>query len=217
ADVARGLVAGARHVRSRRPAFYALAMIAGQRLCYGVTIICTVLLYRNYFHANGLLRSGLAGLGQVVAAVAVGGGLAALITPTASRHLGYLRWPAGLLVGAAAVQVTLVVTYALPLVLPAALLLGLASQGIKICVDTVVQRHVEDEFRGRVFSLYDTVFNLTLVLAAALTAWVLPDDGHSPTSVVVIGAAYLAIAATYLYRASRPDCRSPELLAVPLP
>ena len=48
---------------------------------YGVTTVCTLLLYRNYFHADGFFRAGLAGLSQIVAMIAVGGALAALLTP----------------------------------------------------------------------------------------------------------------------------------------
>lgn len=203
ADIARGLVAGARHVYSCKPAFYGLAAIAAHRLCYGVSTVCTLLLFRNYFHSDGLFRSGLAGLAQVVAAIAIGGALAALVTPGMTRRIGFARWPASLLAGAAVVQVTLVLPYSIPLLLLGALLLGVASQGVKISVDTLVQTYVEDDYRGRVFALYDTLFNVSLVIAALLTATVLPEDGHSPVSVVVIGLVYAVAAAGYLRLASR--------------
>ncbi len=198
AAIARGLVSGARHVWARKPALYALAAIGVHRLCYGITTVCTLLLYRNYFHDDGVFRAGLAGLAQVITAIAVGGGLAALVTPVATRRLGFARWPAILLAGAAAVELGLGLPFRMPLLLLAAVLLGFAAQGIKISVDTLVQRTIEDDFRGRVFSLYDTLFNLTLVAAALLTAAVLPDSGHSPLSVVVISTAYALTAVGYL-------------------
>ncbi len=46
-------------------------------------------------------------------------------------------------------------------------------------VDTLVQTHVDDAFRGRVFALYDVIFNVAFVAAAAAGAVVLPDDGKS--------------------------------------
>jgi MFS family permease len=202
-EVARGLVAGARHVYRRKPALYALVAIGVHRLCYGVSTVCTLLLYRNYFHDDGFFRSGLAGLGQVVGAVAIGGALAAVLTPVASRRLGFVRWPALLLGGAGLVEIGLGLPYTLPLLLAAAVLLGFAAQGIKICIDTLVQLHIEDEFRGRVFSLYDSLFNLTLVAAALLTALVLPESGYSPAAVVVIGAAYAVTGLAYLGLAER--------------
>lgn len=202
-EVARGLVAGARHVYHRKPAFYALAAITVHRLCYGVSTVCTLLLYRNYFHDDGFFRSGLAGIGQVVGAVAIGGGLAAVLTPVASRRMGFVRWPAVLLCGAGVVEIGFGLPYTLPLLLAAAVLLGFVAQGIKICVDTLVQQCIEDEFRGRVFSVYDSLFNLTLVAAALLTALVLPDSGYSPAAVVVIGTAYAVTGPAYLRVAER--------------
>jgi len=203
AEVAHGLVAGAQHAYHRKPALYALVAIGVHRLSYGVSTICTLLLYRNYFHDDGFFRAGLAGLGQVVAAVAIGGGLAAVITPAATRQLGFVRWPALLLGGSGVVEVGLGLPYTLPLLLAAAVLLGFAAQGIKICVDTLVQQGIADEFRGRVFSLYDSLFNLTLVAAALLTALVLPESGYSPAAVIVIGVAYGATGLTYLRLARR--------------
>jgi MFS family permease len=196
-EIARGLAAGAAHLRRRRPAFLALCAIGVHRLCYGLFAVCAVLLYRNYYTADGMFRAGLAGLAQLVGAIAVGGGLAALVTPSAARRMGFARWSATLLAVSGVLQFVLVLPYRLPLHLLAGAALGFCAQGIKICVDTLVQEHVADEFRGRVFALYDTLFNIALVTAALLTALLLPDDGHAPGSVVVIGAVYLATALAY--------------------
>jgi MFS family permease len=198
ADVVRGLVAGARHVRSIPEVANGLAAIGVHRLCFGIWTVCTVLLYRNYFHDDGLFRAGLGGLGQVVAAVALGATLAAVATPAAFRRFGGVGWPAAMLAASAIIEVTLGLTYATATLLLAALLLGFASQAIKISVDTLIQHHVVDAFRGRVFALYDMLFNIALVAAAVLTAGVLPEDGHSPASVVAIAFAWALTAAGYV-------------------
>jgi hypothetical protein len=198
AEIARGLLAGAQHLRARRPALLALIAISANRLCYGLFAVCTLLLYRNYYHAQGMLRVGLTGLAQFVLVVAAGGGLAALVTPTISRRIGFASWMVALLAMSGLFEVTLCLPYRLPLQLLAGFLLGFATQALKICVDTTVQRTVSDEFRGRVFALYDTLFNLALVAAAVITAAVLPDNGRSATSAAVIGIAYLATAVGYL-------------------
>jgi MFS family permease len=190
AEVARGLGNGVRYLRTRRTAYTALLTIAAHRLAYGVSVVCTLLLYRNYFHDDGVFRAGLAGLAQVVGAVAVGGGLAAVVTPGLTRRLGYIGWPVLLLAGSAVVQVGLGLPFHLAPILAASLLLGFAAQGIKICVDSIVQRDVDDAYRGRVFALYDTLFNVTLVLAAVITAVALPQDGHSSGAVIGIAIAY---------------------------
>jgi MFS family permease len=211
AEIARGLVAGARHLHERRPAFLALCAIGVHRLCYGLFAVCSVLLFRNYFTADGPLRVGMAGLAQLVAAVAVGGALAAVVTPPMSRRVGFAPWTAVLLACSGIVQLALLLTYRLSLYLLAALLLGFFAQGVKICVDTVVQRDVDDEFRGRIFALYDMLFNVALVTASVLTALVLPDDGHAPVSVIVIGVAYVVTAATYARLAGEREPLTAEL------
>ena len=203
AEVVRGLVAGARYVRAIPEVANGLAAIAVQRLCYGIWTVCTVLLYRNYFESDGLFRARLPGLGQVVAAVAIGGALAALITPAAFRRLGPVTWPAAMLLASGVVELAFALPYSLPLWVAGALLLGLTSQAVKISVDTLIQHHVVDAFRGRVFALYDMLFNLALVVAAVTTAVALPEDGHSPTTVVVLAAGWAGIAGAYVSRSLR--------------
>lgn len=203
AQIARGLVAGGRHLRSRRPALLALGAIGVHRLCYGLFAVGTVLLYRNYYVADGVFRAGLTGLAQFVVVLGIGGGLAALVTPSISRRIGFVTWTTILLASSGVFETSLVLPYRLPLHLLGALLLGFTAQGIKICVDTVIQRTVADEFRGRVFALYDTLFNLALVAAAVLTALVLPDNGRAPASVLALGAAYLLTALGYFQLAHR--------------
>ena len=202
-QVVHGLAAGAAHLRRRPAAGYAILAMGAHRLCFGLWTVTTLLLYRNYFLSDGPLRAGLAGLTQVVAAAAVGGGIAALVTPPVVRRAGYVAWPTAMLGLCSLVMVSCNLPYRLGAALTGALLIAFASQSLKICVDTLVQVHVADEFRGRVFALYDTAFNIALVVAAVLTALVLPADGHSPATVVAVAVAYVAIAAAYARLASR--------------
>jgi Major Facilitator Superfamily len=144
--------------------------------------------------------------------VAIGSGVAALVTPAASRRLGFVRWPALLLGVAAAGEIGLGLPYTMQMLLLAGFVLGFAAQGIKICVDTLVQQVIEDDFRGRVFSLYDTLFNITFVVAAVATAVLLPDTGYSPASVVALSAIYALTGFVYLRVGSRlpPTPVAPE-------
>ena len=202
-EVVRGLVAGARHVRSLPPVANGLAAIGVHRLCFGIWTVCTVLLYRNYFAGGGFFRAGLTGLTQVVAAVAAGGAVAAFVTPVAYRRFGPVRWPAAAFAAAAVIEAACVLPYTKAALVLSALLLGFASQAAKISVDTLIQHHVVDAFRGRVFAIYDTLFNIALVLAAVLTAALLPEDGHSPTSVGLLTAGWAATAGIYLMSSRR--------------
>jgi MFS family permease len=203
AQVARGLVAGARHVHHLPPVEAALLTMGGHRLFYGIWTVCTLLLYRNWFPDGRLLRSGLTGLAQVLAAVAVGGAAAALCTPFAFRRVGPRSWITAMLVVSAVLEVVLGLPFRKWATLIAAGLLGLASQSLKITVDTVVQERVADRYRGRVFALYDMLFNLALVAAATITALALPEDGHSAVAVVAVGGGWALLAAGYLTRSRR--------------
>jgi len=213
AVVARGLAAGGRHVAERRVALYALAAIGGHRLFYGMSFVVTLLLYRNYFHDEGLFRAGVTGLGQAVVATALGGLLAASVTPPGARRVGKQTWIAGSLALAALAQLLAGLPYSMQALLPGAFVLGFAAQGIKICVDTIVQEEVADEYRGRVFSLYDTLFNVAFVAACVFTAFTVPSTGRSYPILFLVVLGYGTTSAVYL-RAVR---RLPRSAAAALP
>jgi hypothetical protein len=84
--------------------------------------------------------------------------------------------------------------------------LGAVAQGATICVEATLQRHVTDEFLGRVFSLYDTLFNTCFVGAALVATIVLPDTGKSYPMLTVVVAGYAAVALGYA-RAVPADAR----------
>jgi MFS family permease len=192
--VTRGLIAGLRHIP--RPAALALGAIGASRFFYGLTTVATVLLYRNYF---GDPDSGgsLGGLGLIVGASGLGYGIAAVITPIATRRMRPQTWQVVLLCAAGVLQLFPAGLYTQPALVVAAAGLGIASQGVKICTDAIVQTHVTDRFRGRVFSLYDVLFNVVFVSAAAVAALVLPDDGKSYPVLAVCALGYLATALIY--------------------
>ena len=196
-NVAVGLVAGLRHLVRRRPAAYGLTAIGVHRLCYGLSTVATILLYRNYFHTPGQADAAFAGLAVAVLVSGIGFFTAAIVTPVVTSRVGSRPWIVLLLAAAAVTEVFPGALYTVPSVLVAAFFLGLASQGVKICVDTLVQSHVDDEFRGRVFSVYDVIFNVAYVAAAALGAAVLPITGKSYAALAAIAAGYAVTAVWY--------------------
>jgi MFS family permease len=185
-----GLVAGARHIRERRDAAFGLAAIGAQRFWYGISTVATILLYRNTFNDPSDTDAGLTGLSVAVLVTGVGFLTAALLTPTVSRRLGKRHWIVTLLGIAAFVQIVPGAFYTVPTLLVAAYVLGIVAQGIKICVDTIVQESVDDAFRGRVFSIYDVIFNVSFVAAAAVSGMVVPLSGKSYPVVVAVAAGY---------------------------
>ncbi|MDP9417150.1 MAG: MFS transporter, partial [Actinomycetota bacterium] len=106
--------------------------------------------------------------------------------------------------GLAAVTETLYVAHLSELaVVLGGFVLGFAAQGSKICVDTIVQESVDDEYRGRVFSFYDVLFNVSFVSAAAFAALAVPASGASRPVYALIALGYAATSLGYA-RASRP-------------
>ena len=65
-------------------------------------------------------------------------------------------------------------------------------------MDTLVQAHVDDDFKGRVFVIYDVIFNSALVLAGVIGAVILPTNGRSVLILVLMAAGYLLLAAAFV-------------------
>lgn len=189
--VVRGLADGARATARVPTVAASFLALAAHRLAFGITTLLSLLLFRYAFTDTGILWSGLAGVGQAVVLAAAGLGVAALLTPWLVRRLGRPRTVRLALAVAAATQVGMSVLLALPTVLAAAFLLGAAGQVVKLCADAGVQREVGDEVRGRVFALYDAVFNVCYVLAVAAAALLGPPDGVAPWLFAAAGGLYL--------------------------
>ncbi|WP_030163310.1 MFS transporter [Spirillospora albida] len=195
-DVLGGLVDGARHLAERRPAAYALGVIAFHRFLYGVFLIMTLLLCRNAFAAGA--DAGLAKAAVMLGLSGAGFFAAALVTPMAVRRVGKEAWTAGLLGTAAVAVCALGLPFGEVPWAGLSFVLGVVSQGVKLCVDTTLQERIDDAFLGRVFAVYDMLFNAMFAAAAAVAAAALPADGRSPAMLGAVAAAYAAGALLYV-------------------
>jgi hypothetical protein len=194
-EVARGMVAGVRHLALRRRAAYAMLAQSAHRALYGVLTLATLLLYRRYFFGTDSDRA-LAGLAQVVLAGGLGSLAAAFLTPPATRLIDGWRWIT-LLFATSGVLVLLGLPFRPMLLVVATFGVNVASQGTKIVVDTMLQRECDDDYRGRVFSVNDTTFNLCFVIGLFVAALTLPENGHSVPAIVLVSAGYFALSAWY--------------------
>jgi hypothetical protein len=82
----------------------------------------------------------------------------------------------------------------LVLTVAAGFVLSLGAQATKIVTDTSLQLEIEDDYRGRVFSINDTGFNLMFVLGLLIGSLVLPVSGVSPATMVGVGLGYAMVA-----------------------
>ncbi|WP_424183615.1 MFS transporter [Actinokineospora sp. G85] len=183
--IARGLLDGARAAWRTPSVLAGFVALLAHRAAFGTALLLVVLLVRFEFDA------GLAGLGQVAVVFGAGILLAGLTTARIVSALGARRTTRGALLLGAVVIVVLGLPLQQATTLVAAFGISFAGQVVKLCVDAAVQQDISDETRGRVFALYDTLFNVTQVVALALAALVVAPDGNSPGLVLVAGAVYL--------------------------
>lgn len=212
-SVVRGVEAGARHVLARPAAGRPLAAVAVSRFCYGAVTIMTLLLFRNAFNDPSNTNAGLAGFAFAVGVSGVGFGLGALATPLVARKLSLHRWIPVCLCSAGVAELILGAPFREVPLLAGAFLLGFFSQGQKVSTDTLVQRNVDDDFRGRVFVFYDMLYNGSFVLAAAFAAATLPLDGRSYVVLAAVCCAYISVGAWYTVRNPEPQDRVARLPA----
>ncbi|WP_063771560.1 MFS transporter [Streptacidiphilus albus] len=212
-ETAQGLLAGVRElVHNCRPAAFALAAVTVSRFCYGLLLVLLLMLCRNTFASPDNQSAGIRWLGTALAASAVGYFAAAVVTPWATRRVGVGGWLVLCSVLAAVLTPALGLFFTPVPIITAACLLGLVAQGAKISTDTIVQTSVGDAYRGRVFSVYDVLFNGALVAAAAVAAALMPTSGRSITVILVSSALYAATALGFglTLREGPPAARRPD-------
>ncbi|MDN5919388.1 MAG: MFS transporter, partial [Pseudonocardia sp.] len=202
---AGGLGAGA-GARATTPAVAApfLGLVA-HRLAFGINTLLMLMLFRYAFTAEQSSGAGgILGVGEIVLLTAAGLGAAALLTPWLVRRVGTTVAVRIGLAGAAASQLLVAAFLTLPVVLVTAFLLGVCGQVVKLCADAGVQAGASDVVRGRIFALFDAVFNVCYVLAITFTALVVPPDGRSPALLATAAGLYLAgLAAHVIYLRGR--------------
>ena len=225
ADVARelrevfaGLIDGLKHLNEKRKAAYALGAVAVHRALYGTLLVQALLLYRNYFYSGGNGNKALGSVTLLVITSAIGYGLAAVLTPQGVKRLSKDQWITLWLLIGGAVTILLGPTFDKYTFLVLGFALGLSAQCVKICVDTTVQQTVDDAYMGRVFSLYDMLFNIAYVIGPAIAIPFLPETGKSYLVILVVGACYVAAGALYAaltIRKPKADPQSPPARPTP--
>jgi len=209
AQIWRGLVDAWRYLRRRQPAMQGLGMVAVQHTMYGILMTCIIMAYRNFFHAADNPDSSVVDMGMWFLASGTGFALSGVVAPWIGHRVGLRRAVVVFMLTSALIQAVPGSIFARPCLVAAAFIMGVCSQSIKVCADTLVQLHVSDDYRGRVFAGYDMLNNVTLVLGALIAALVAPAMGLSHP--VFLGvAAVLAAAGVGFGLASRPWADGPR-------
>jgi MFS family permease len=205
--VLTGLAAGARYVLRRRGPAAALGATGGNRFLYGILFLMSILLYRNYFYRSAGANAALSHYTVLVIASALGYACAALVTPRLTKVISKPAWITVLLAAGAVITGPLGETFSQVPFLIIGFCLNLVGQGVAICATTILQEDVDDDYRGRVFSFYDMMFNITFVAGAALSAAFMPVTGRSAAIIGLVAVGYAVTAAVYWLAGRLP---SPE-------
>ncbi|MGW3442129.1 MFS transporter [Streptomyces sp. NPDC001076] len=202
---ARDLLEAVRHLAAprRREAAWALVSMTAMRFCYGALLVLVLMLCRYALSSDP--DDGLGLLGLALGISGAGFFAAAVVTPWTAARLGPGRWIAVCAVAAAVLEPALGLPFTTAPMLVSVFVLGLITQGAKIATDTLVQSSVDDAFRGRIFSVYDVLFNVAFVGAAAVAALMLPPDGRSATLVITVALVYATVASVMVRFESTAD------------
>lgn len=174
--VSTGWLHGFRTVAATPSVSATLSGLAAHRVTFGINTLLMLVIVR---HTETRMIVGLGIVVVFVAATACGSFTANLINPAIVRRLGRFATANAALVAAALFQ-TIAASLFVPLMVVCGFLLGAAGQVVKLCADNAMQIDVDDPRRGHVFAVQDSIFWLAFVGATAVTAAVIPADGHSP-------------------------------------
>ena len=190
--VLRGLGEGFVQLARYPIAGRAVLIVSIQRIALGGLTVLALLLIRNTLNPSIDPDSALTEFALVTAAAAAGALIGAIVTPSMTRRMGFVRWTV-IAAGQAAPLVTIgmmvgAYSRSMAALLIAGVSLGFANQAAKVAADTLFQREIDDDYLGRVFSIFDIAVNLALVLGITIVAFTAPASGVAPAVFIGIGA-----------------------------
>jgi hypothetical protein len=189
----RGLVAGLRYVRTRRPV---LVLIAA----FGLTTVATGLTNASLPRFLSELGLGAEGYGYGLAALAAG----LIAGEAAAGHVTgrvQLSWLGGSLAGMAVLFAGLAWSGVAVGALALLALIGVANGVAEVVVTTLVQRESDPDYHGRVFAALFTVSRVTML--GAVAAAPLVNAVAAPREAILLAAAALAIGACVVWAGAR--------------
>ncbi len=185
--VATGWVHGIRTVANVPSVAATLAGLAAHRMVFGINILVVLVLVR---HSDTQQVAGLGTTAAFLGATGVGAFLANAVMPAAVARWGRYATANGSLALAALFQLA-GSGLQVPLMVVCGFLLGMAGQVVKLCADSAMQLDVDDALRGHVFTVQDSLFWISSIVATTLAASVIPPDGQEPGLLLAGAGIYL--------------------------
>jgi len=192
------MVDGFNFLRTIKDCFLGITATAVQRGGLTALTLMALLLNRNTFNDPANPEAGLAGFAFAITIAGIGITIGAVIAPFGVKKFGRHAWIRYSLFASAVLPVFLALQQNQLFLVATGFFAGMAGQGVKVTNDALVQSKIADEFRGRVFAVYDVMVNAGIVSGAMIAAFILPADGVSSLLPALIAIVYVCVALVVL-------------------
>ena len=187
------MVEGFKLLRNIKDCFLGISATAVQRGGLTALTLMALLLNRNTFNDPANPEAGLAGFAFAITVAGIGITLGAVIAPFGVKKYGRHAWIRYSLLASAVLPIALAFEQNEFFLVATGFFAGMAGQGVKVTNDALVQSKIVDEYRGRVFAVYDVMVNAGIVSGAIIAAFVLPPSGVSSLLPALIAITYISV------------------------
>jgi MFS family permease len=194
AQAYREMIAAFKILRTIKDCFLGISATAIQRSGLTALTLMALLLNRNTFHNPADPESGLAGFAFAITVAGIGIAIGAILAPFGVAKFGRHKWIRVSLFVSAVLPIALALNQSEVFLVATGFFAGMAGQGVKVTNDALVQSKIIDQYRGRVFAVYDVMVNAGIVSGAVIAALILPADGVSAALPALIAIAYILFA-----------------------
>ncbi len=180
-------------LRKIRDVFLGIFATGVQRGGLTALTLMALILERNTFNPVDKPEAGFAGFALAIAVAGIGIAIGAIISPFGVARFGRHRWIRGALFSSSILPFVLSIEQSELILIATGFAAGLCGQCVKVTNDALTQSKIVDDFRGRVFALYDVVVNCAIVSGALIAALLLPATGEGWVLPFFVGASYVLV------------------------
>ena len=182
------------YLKGNKDSGIGILAVAIQRGGLTALTLMALILERNAFHSPSDPDAGLSGFARAITIAGVGIMLGAVISPVAVRRFGRHRWMRIAMMIASFGPMIFVFSQSEIAMIAMGFVCGFGGQGVKVTNDALVQEKISDDYRGRIFAVYDVVVNAAIVSGSLIAATVMPKTGLGITLPLIITTLYLGAA-----------------------
>ncbi|MTA24053.1 MAG: MFS transporter [Actinobacteria bacterium] len=189
---------GFKMLRNNRDCFLGISATGIQRGGSTAITLMALLLMRNTFNDPANPEAGLVGFAFAITLSGVGITIGAIIAPFGVAKYGRHKWIRSMLIACSVFPFALALSQTEIVLIVVIFFVGLFGQSLKVTNDALVQSRIIDEYRGRVFAVYDVMINGGIVSGAVIAALLLPANGAGALLPFMVGLIYLLMALVIL-------------------